>query len=287
MFDWFRRGWGMAKASGAVLRSKPSLLVFPLISGIALCLLTATLAVPVLFGAAAGYGLGLSDNTMAVLGGVAAFIWYFLCTFVIVFCNAALISCALQRFDGAEGADPSIGSGFAAAGARLPQILGWSLLSASVGVLLRGLQSVLSKKFGFVGELAQGIADAVWGVATYFVLPVVVTEGLGPIKAVKRSSSILRRTWGESLAGSTGLGAVMVLFLLPLAGPGAVLVSGVGGPTAMAVAGAVGVVYTLAVTVVFTTLGTIFRAAVYSYAVTEQAPPEVGADLIRSAFHTR
>lgn len=70
-------------------------------------------------------------------------------------------------------------------------------------MLLRGLQSVLSKKFGFIGELAQGIADAVWGVATCFVLPVVVTEGLGPIKAVKRSSSILRRTWGESLGGST------------------------------------------------------------------------------------
>ena len=284
MFDWFRRGWGMAKASGAVLKSKPSLLLFPVISVIALSLLTATLAVPVLLGAVAGYGLGFSDNTMAVLGGVAAFLWYFLCTFVIVFCNAALVSCALQRFN---GTDPSIRSGFAAAGARLPQILGWSFLAASFGVLLRGLQSVLSKKFGFIGELAQGIADAVWGVATYFVLPVVVTEGLGPIKAVKRSSSILRRTWGESLGGSTGLGAVMILFLLPLAGLGAVFATGAGGPTVMSLAGVVGVIYTLAVTVVFTTLGTIFRAAVYSYAVTEQAPPEVDADLIRSAFHTR
>lgn len=277
----------MAKASGTVLRAKPSLLAFPVISGIALCLLTATLAVPVLFGAAAGYGLGLSDNAMAALGGIAIFIWYFLCTFVIVFCNAALVSCALQRFDGAVGADPSIGSGFAAAATRLPQILGWSLLAASVGLLLRGLQSVLSKKFGFIGELAQGIADAVWGVATYFVLPVVVTEGLGPIKAVKRSSSLLRRTWGESLAGSTGLGAVMVLFLLPLAGLVAVFAAGAGGSTGMAVAGVVGVVYAFAVTLVFTTLGTIFRAAVYCYALTQQAPPEVDADLIRSAFHTR
>ena len=87
--------------------------------------------------------------------------------------------------------------------------------------------------------------------------------------------------------GSTGLGAVMILFLLPLAGLGAVFATGAGGPAVMSLAGVAGVIYTLAVTVVFTTLGTIFRAAVYSYAVTEQAPPEVDADLIRSAFHTR
>lgn len=74
---------------------------------------------------------------------------------------------------------------------------------------------------------------------------------------------------------------------LPLAGLGAVFATGAGGPTVMSLAGVVGVIYTLAVTVVFTTLGTIFRVAVYSYAVTEQAPPEVDADLIRSAFHTR
>jgi hypothetical protein len=274
----------MAKASGTVLKSKPNLLFLPVISGIALCVLTATLAVPVLFGAAAGYGLGLSDNAMAALGGAALFLWYFLCTFVIVFCNAALVSCALQRFN---GTDPSIGSGLAAAGTRLPQILGWSLLAASVGLLLRGLQALLSKKFGFIGDLVQGMGDAIWGVATYFVLPVVVTEGLGPIKAVQRSSSILRRTWGESLGGSTGLGAVMLLFLLPLAGFGALLATGAGGPTAISVAGVISLLYALAVTVVFTTLGTIFRAAVYSYAVTEQAPPDVDADLIRSVFYNR
>ncbi len=284
MFASFRRGWRMAKASGAVLKSQPILLIFPTISGIALSVLTATLAVPVLLGAAAGFGLGLSDNVMAALGGVALFLWYFLCTLVIVFCNAALVSCALQRFNGME---PSVGSGLAAAGARLPQILGWSLLAASVGLLLRGFQALLSKRFGVIGELLRGIGDAVWGVATYFVLPVVVTEGLGPIKAVQRSSSLLRRTWGESLAGSTGLGAVMLLFLLPLAGFGALLATGAGGPTAISVAGVIGLLYALAVAVIFTTLGTIFRAAVYSYAVTDQAPPDVDADLIRSAFYNR
>lgn len=47
----------------------------------------------------------------------------------------------------------------------------------------------------------------------------------------------------------------MILFLLPLAGLGAVFATGAGGPTVMSLAGVVGVIYTLAVTVVFTTPG--------------------------------
>ncbi len=284
MFGSFRRGWEMAKASGAVLKSNPSLLIFPVISGIALIAVSAVLVVPVILGAATADSLGLSDNAMKVLGGVAVFVWYFLCTFVIVFCNAALIACALQSFYRQR---PSIRSGFAAASSRLPQILGWSLLAATVGVVLRGLQSVLSSRFGFWGELAQGIADVVWTVATYFVLPVVVTEGMGPINAVKRSSSILRRTWGESLSGTAGLGAVLLLFLLPLFGLGALLVSDVGGQAGASAISVVFIVYALTLTVVYTVLNTIFRTAVYSYATTEAAPADMDADLLRSAFHSR
>lgn len=284
MFDSFRRGWGMAKASGAVLKATPSLLWFPVVSGVALTLLSVVFAVPVVIGAVAGYGMGLSDTTMAVLGGVAAFVWYFMCTFVIVFCNAALISCALQHFNGGT---PTMCAGFGAARARLPQILGWSLLAASVGVVLRGLKSLLSDKFGFIGDLAEGVADAAWGVVTYFVLPVIVTEGFGPIAAVKRSSSILRRAWGESLIGSAGLGAILFLFLLPLAGVGVLLANGVGGQVGVSVLGVLTVVYAIALTVVFTTLNTVFRSAVYSYATTAAAPPDVDAEILASAFRTR
>jgi len=284
MFDTFRRGWEMAKASGAVLKDNPRLLVFPVLSGIALIAVSALLLVPFVFGAAAGYGLDLSDNTMKVLAAVAAFVWYFFCTFVIVFCNAALVGCALRSFNGQQ---PSIGFGLAAAGKRLPQILGWSLLAATVGAVLRGLQTLANDKLGFVGALIEGIAATAWSVATYFVVPVVVTEGLGPINAVKRSSSILRRTWGESLVGSAGLGAVLLLFVLPVFGFGALLVTGVGGNTGAAVIGAATVVYVLVVTVVYTALSAIFRSAVYSYATAEAAPAQMDPALLQSTFRVR
>ena len=41
---------------------------------------------------------------------------------------------------------------------------------------------------------------------TYFVVPVLVVEKLGPIDATKRSMSLMYRTWGEALVGKVGLG---------------------------------------------------------------------------------
>jgi hypothetical protein len=292
MFDWVTRGFSMVGASWRVLKDYPKLAVFPVFSGIALIGVSAVLAIPAGLGAAVGVELNLSDNTMQSLGLVALFVWYFLCTFVIVFCNAALIACALQSF---EGKTPTIGSGFAAAGKRLPQILGWSLIAATVGVILQTIQSVLSEKLGFIGELIAGIFSGVWGVVTYFVVPVLVTEGVGPIKAVKRSSSVLRRTWGESLAGSTGLGLVSFLFALPLVAVffGIAALTNNGGSSsggaqaAMVALGAIAVVYLLALIVVFTALGSIFRAAVYVYATTGATPNHMDAALLQSSFKTK
>jgi hypothetical protein len=281
MFDWFTRGWRIARSSLAVLKSHPGLAGFPVISALALIAVTVLLSVPVIFGAVVGASVQLSDQAMKTYGYVALFVWYFVCTFVIVFCNAALISCALQVFSGQR---TSVGYGIVSAGRRSPQILGWSFVAATVGVLLRGLQSVASDKLGFVGGLAGAVAEGVWGVATYFAIPAVVVEGVGPVNAIKRSSSILRRTWGESLAGSTGLGFINFLFLLPFFGLLTLIVTGVGGETLRWSIATILVLYALAVTAIFAALNTIFRAAVYNYATTGAAPSQIDSALLQSTF---
>ena len=283
MFESFKRGWSIAKASWAVLKDQPSLALFPIISATAVVALTAVLTVPAALGGLTAAGLGLSDKALQVLGFAALFVWYVLCTFVVVFCNAALIACALQRFAGQQ---PTVGSGFRAARRRLPQIFGWSLLAATVGVTLRVLQSVLKDKVGFVGELVAGLAQGLWGVATYFAVPVVVTEGLGPVGAIKRSSAILRRTWGESFSGSAGLGLISLLFALPLIGAIALMVAGVGGSPVAGTLAVLGVLYAVVLTVVFTALGSIFRAGVYTYATTGVAPTHLDSDLLQSTFQS-
>jgi serine/threonine protein kinase len=131
------------------------------------------------------------------------FAFYLATSFVIVFFNTALISCALIRFD---GGNPTLGDGLSAAVARLPQILGWALLSATVGTILKQVE----ERVPLVGKFVIGLVGMAWAILTFMVVPILAAEGLGPIAAVKRSTSLLRKTWGEvgyqyeAMAGRVG-----------------------------------------------------------------------------------
>src|SRR6185295_20379099 len=94
---------------------------------------------------------------------------------------------------------------------RLPQILAWTFVAATVGLLLNALENFLRDRLGFLGSLLGGILETGWAVLTYFVVPVLVVDGVGPVQAVQRSSEVLKRTRGESLTGEGGLGLISFL----------------------------------------------------------------------------
>lgn len=283
MLQALKRGWAIGKESWAVLKAQPSLAVFPVISVLAAVVLTALSAIPLLLGLAAADRMGLSERGLEVLTYLIMFIGYCVCTFAIVFGNAALIACALSGF---AGQPATVRSGLAAARRRLPQILGWSLLAGTVGFVLRLLQSVLREKGNAAGEFITGAGLGMWGITTFFAIPVVVTEGVGPIDAVKRSTAILRRTWGESLTGSAGFSGIMALLLLPFFGVGAlgIYASASGWNAVAAGLWSLCGVYVVGLVVVSTTLNTIFRAGVYSYATTGTGPAQMDPELLQATF---
>jgi hypothetical protein len=49
-------------------------------------------------------------------------------------------------------------------------------------------QALRDRRLGFLASILGGILDAVWAIATFFVVPVLMVEGVGPIEAIKRSS---------------------------------------------------------------------------------------------------
>jgi hypothetical protein len=287
----------MAKASFAVLRHYPTLAVFPVISGAVLLLVVGLIALSLLPQVALLNALaqpvwdrfGATDAGQIVFY-IVAFVVIYLLTVVATFFNVALIFCALRALAGQE---PSVGDGIAAATARLPQILGWAFIAATVGIVLNIVQGFLRDKLGFLGSLLGGLLEFGWATVTYFVLPVLVTEGLGPIAAVRRSSAILKAKWGEALAGEARFGLIGFLFgLLALAvfflglavtlGYGGLGMAGLG-PVLMTL----GVVFFLAVIVVLQALNGIFQAGVYLYATTGQVPRTLDPELVQSAFRPK
>lgn len=290
MFARIGRGWGIAKASWAVLRQHPKLLLLPIFSGAAFLVLFGLIAGSMFAGSKSAqvrqWFEGVQDGDIVIYAILFAI--YFVSSFTVIFFNAALIFCAMQCFAGKE---PSLRAGLSTAMGRLPQILAWTLVASTVGLLLSALQNFLKDRLGFLGSLLGGLVETGWLVITYFVVPVVVVDGVGPVEAVKRSSSILKRTWGESLGGEGGLGIISFLFFLPVVlviGLGAAVGRGLNADAALVVTlAAIVIPYILALTVVFTALGTIFRTGTYIYATTGKAPGEMDAALLQSSFRSK
>lgn len=277
------RGWRIAEESWTVLRRNPGLLAFPVVSGIALWAVTAAFGIPAALVTDSEAVRRVPDGVQVGVTYAVIFAWYFVCTFVVVFCNAAMIFVALQCFSGHKA---SVRVGMAAATKRIPQLVGWTFLAATVGAFLTMLAWFAEEELGFVGRLIGDLVEAAWGVTVYFAVPVVVVEGVGPIHAVERSSAIMRRTWGETLTGAGGLFWVQLLFALPAIALGVAAVQA-NGTTTTWVLVAIAVAYVLPLVVVFTTLQTVFRTSTYVYATSGAAPNGVDPGLVQSAFQSK
>src|SRR5262249_31939363 len=118
------------------------------------------------------------------------------------------VSCALFRF---QGGSATLGDGLRAAGSRLPQIAAWALLAATVGMVLRAIEERVS----WIGKWVVSLIGLAWTVVTYFVVPILAVERGGPAAAVRRSAELLRKTWGEDLAGQFSLGLVKLALAVP------------------------------------------------------------------------
>ena len=99
----------------------------------------------------------------------------------------------------------SVGEGLSNAAQHLPAIIGWAILSATVGLVL----NLLEERAGFIGDIVLSIIGGVWSLVTFFVVPVLVLEDKGVIDSVKGSVALIKKTWGESIVGTAGMAVVL------------------------------------------------------------------------------
>ncbi len=279
MFARIANGWELAKASLNVLRLDKELMLFPLISGFCCLLVLASFAVPLWN---TEYFQVVMDEQQAPqnpLAYVIMFAFYFVNYFVIIFFNSALVACAVLRF---QGQNPTLSDGLGAASRRLPQILGWALVAASVGMILK----VIESKSERVGQIVTGLIGMAWSITTFFVVPVLVVEKADPMTAFKRSASIIRKTWGEALSANFGIGIITFLCCLPcfaVIALGAYLIGTAGAVVGGVVIG-IGVLSLLLVSLISTTLDTIVLAALYLYAADGTVPQYFDASMLSGSF---
>jgi hypothetical protein len=273
MFEKFSRSWGLVKASASVLRADKELMLFPILSSLATLLVMATFALPI-------FALKLFDNGFNIVGAVLGFAFYFCQYSVIVFFNSALVAAATIRL---EGGDPTFSDGIRAAKARLPAILGYAAIAATVGVILQSLKNRDNNII--VRMIGSGLGMA-WTLATFLVVPVLVNREIGPVDALKESVALLKKTWGENAIGNVGIGAAfgLITALVVLVG---ILATVLAWQVSMGLGIAVAVVFVIGALVLGVTqsaLSGIYSAALYRYAVSRESPAEFRGMALESAF---
>jgi hypothetical protein len=276
MFERIRRSWELVGAASAVLRDDPRLLILPLLSTICAGIVIATFMLPLALGQASTEGNGQD---------VWVYVWllllYTALYSVAIFFNTALVGVALVRLGGGEA---SIRAGLSLASARLGRIVGYALIAATVGMLLRALE----ERVGWIGQLVIGALGVAWSAATFLVVPILVTRNLSPLESVVESSRLLKSTWGENVSGNLGIGAVFFVgYLLLFAGAAAGGYFFMGlGQTALAIVWVVLCVVAGAVAALWqSALQAIYAAALYRYATEGQSG--FGAGLLEGAFSPR
>ena len=109
----FARSRALAKASLSILRSDKELLVFPLLSVLAVMLVAATFLLP-LFGFGVLDGMHRGEGVPLVFYALA-FSFYLVQYFVVFFFTTALVGAAMVRLD---GGDPTVGTGLRIAASK-------------------------------------------------------------------------------------------------------------------------------------------------------------------------
>jgi Family of unknown function (DUF6159) len=106
-----------------------------------------------------------------------------------------------------------------------------------------------------------------WAVATFFVLPIMIVEGVGVNGAFNRSKALMKKTWGEQVIG----GGIVSLVMIPV-----FVVWGAVSIGALTLNGWIGLVLLVVGSLVLIAVGhmlsVVFSTALYRFATTR---PEV------------
>jgi hypothetical protein len=268
-------GWRLAVKSWNVVEGDRSLLVLPALS------LVATLAAALVLFVPAAYFADQDHSHWPFI--IAAVIGAYPLTFIATYFGVAFVGVASRRL---AGQPATTSDGFDCARARLTVIAQWALLATLVGIVLQLLERV--RGGALFARIVGAVLGAAWSLATFFVVPVLALEGKGPIAATKESVALIKKRWGEGIAGATVISGAFMLLLIP------VFLVGVVGWMAFNSSPAVGglilvlaVALGLFVVVAQGAVESLFRIVLYDYAITNQVPAPFTQSDVDSPFKTK
>ena len=273
LFHRLSNGWTLAMNSFKVLKENKQLLIFPILSGISLVLVMGSFIVAFL--GITGWPEEGGEGSSSLTYYLYIFFFYLVNYFVVVFFNMALIHCTRLYFRGEE---VSTNAGIRFSLSRIGTIFTWSVFAATVGTILR----IIQEESGFIGKIITGIIGIVWSIATFFVVPIIAYENLGPIAAFKRSTQIMKQKWGESLGANFSFGLIQFVAMIILIIPCFII----GSTINLYLGIALGLMGAFIISAIFSAAQTIFISAVY-HNITDEPVKHFNQQMIDELFQKK
>ena len=191
------------------------------------------------------------------------FILYLISYFISTFFSVGLTAVVYERI---KGGDLTFGGGIKASSRIVGKIFIWSLISATVGVVL----GAIAERSKWLGKIVVYFLGTAWNILTFFIAPTLLLDEVSVSKSIKNSGLIFKKTWGETLITGFSLGLFFGLLILGvfvtfgLLTIGAVVLG--GGIVLPVLLGVLFVLTLMAIMVMSSTLSAIFRVVLYEYA---------------------
>lgn len=251
------KGGTLVKAAWTALRADKELLGLPVLGGVVS--LVAVLPVMLIFAL-------IPDNAnwaYVVVGVLAAFVVACISTFFAV----ALAAGAHERMNGGA---PTFQSCCAVAWSHKRGVIGWALLSTTVGLLLNLIQD---KMKGAGGAIIKLIGDMAWAIASFFAIPIIAANDVGPIEALKLSVNTFKSRWGSAVRVQLRMGIYGIgLVVLAIVGFFIVAIAWKASHILGIALGIVVVIALLIAMLVLSAIGAYARVALYRYSAGLSTP---------------
>jgi Family of unknown function (DUF6159) len=280
-----QRSWSTYKASLRIVRSDARLLVLPLVSIVSLLVTTAVFLLAVW---KIHPFVGQNDESQLFLepqqtqdsgrmsftlaSGAVAFFGLWVVTAVGMYFNAALIWAANERI---EGRRTSVGKALRSVSRYAGPIGLWAFFSCTISFAIRQATS----KVGILGRVVVSLVGVAWSLATFFVLPILIVEGVSVNEAFTKSKALIRKTWGEQLIGGFAGSVVFMpaFFLVAMCSGGLMFLNIWVGIVFFAVA-------LLTLISIDQAVSVIYSLVLYRFTQTGMAPAGFDQSAIEGAF---
>jgi len=264
-------GWSLVLTALRLIRQVPSIVLVPVVTFVmttGFTLSGAVLALKLLpvalsHGNHAGEALDASGASLCLIGAVGAF----------SIGRAVIMWRAVTYLN--NGKSGLSWGAYAKILARVPALLGWAFLSVTTGWMfhLASAQRNVRRLFGPLNPFLDTTGLVTWSSVTYLVVPVILFEHCGPVRAISRARSLAHHRWGEQLVGRAGLMS-LTLGCFVLAGVAGFLLGELSTSLGFAAGIALAVGVILLSFVAFCSLEAVF----YHWAMT--SPPSVPTSLL-------